>query len=275
MQHCILKRLEEERPKLKDESLLPGLLINRGQPTYQENYFTCCNTLGIKYSEKDNTSMDRCELSKRLVKIRSLVEQFYSHWKLFGEDIQRESMKCGQGLFSITDKEAEVFWKRMLEFRMSSCLRGYQLVLSEKEKLKPSRLWWLALNASWRLGLKCLFITMGTDINKSLYKIFEDEKRREKQNGEKSIFFVEKIDKLWDANTLFDFEVMVNYCYDRRIPMWLEFIGREVNSSDDKKTSEMSFKPVSRRVAALKAKSYKEWLSEGLRLKLSEISDEN
>lgn len=271
MPSCVLKRFEGERPLLKGVSLCPGLAIDRGRLILQEPYFSCCTASGMRFSGQDKESISRCDLIGRLTKIESVIKQFHMQWKLFAEDFQKELTSTGQGLFNLSEKDADFFWKQLLGHRLNGCSKGCYVESPEKEKLKPSRLWWAAFHGAWRLGMNCRVVTMGSDINKTLHKIYEDDKKIGSKNGERSIFFVEKIDKLWDSHSLLDFEVLVNYCYDRKIPMWLEFISREGQVASQDKTS-FGFKPVSKRIAALKMKSYKEWIPEGLKMKLKEVS---
>ncbi len=268
---CFLSHLHEEKG-----GCLPGIIIEGPELRIKQDLFSCCDGSGSRFNEVSNGvpqgSVSRCDLVRRLASLRRLVGLFRKRWPFVSNQMNNPGKAVE--LFSINRSIEQTIQKRLSRYNEgSSSKKGFFIIESEKEHLKPSILWGAALRAVWFFGYDAHVLKFGQDNSSAKTNFFKEADSR---TGRPIVCFLEKVEKLWDPGSAFDLEALISYCYDRCIPLWIEFI---VNDSGDSSETPPPLanrfsKPISRRIANLKAKSPLEWLSKQARLKLETISDD-
>jgi len=190
-------------------SLMDGLRFQNGDLDIVPDSLLCCAGSGLlDVGSRSSGSVKKCDLMHRLANTRKLYQVYYKHWgKSF--PLPPDEVK---------NKTSDQAILTMLEFFRS---RSQAKLLMTNKSGAPSEVWPMALMASWHLGYKCHVVRF--DMSNISQILPRDEFMTESTN-EKSIIFVEQIQKLFEPNNAEKLEQLVSYAYNADCLLVLDFI---------------------------------------------------
>lgn len=183
---------------------LVGLKPTGGELHVEKSVFACCQGEGIR--SVGAWQLKTCSLKQRLLDINFL-------WYRLGLSV---GPSAAEELLRSLPPDGEVrLLQRLQKIATGAEKRG--AILPARSLDQPSLIWYVALAATWRYGIRCHVVDWHAGSPASWAppeKFWEAPKR---------MLLVAGVDQLWDPVKAFDLEWLIGLAYQSELPFWLGY----------------------------------------------------
>lgn len=241
---CALTKLAS----LQDRKVLTGLNIVEGDLQADPALFTCCGG-SSSYEDRTVAMVYRCQLRTRL---RAAY------------DVLRAYARAHDHLPDMNTWQVPADLYASFLAKLGKKTRGGSVARSDAYNDQD---WWaLAFVAAWRHGYSVAVF----DFARSLE--IDADMRAFMQSAKQPILLLTLgIRKLWDAQRSSQLDLVVSFAYQCRAMAWFVFDVNEMPSQGEAATAKVGF--MSRKVAALKARSPLQFVEAACYSRLAEMCD--
>ena len=185
---------------LKGKDLLPYLQIEKNYLDIKEESFPCCKGEALQRTEKKEHSVTRCDLKKRLSKLKDL---FFCFDDTFDEEFS---------LPTFANKELRTYWTWFILYGHGSQFTGYHF-----RTKTPHHAWALASIGIWRFGLDCFVF----NIQKHPITDFITYIGQFENTSRPPIIFIESEEGLQSLKKREDITYLISWCEKHLAPLWI------------------------------------------------------
>lgn len=243
---------------------LVGLNLTQGELYVDKAVFACCQGEGVR--EVAVRELAACSLKQRLLDVNFL---WYRLTQAVGP------IKAQELLTSLTPDLELRLLQRLQKLSLGTLTRG--VVLPAGHSDRASLVWYVALVATWRYGIRCHVI----DWHVGSQPQWAPEARF--WQGQRRMILVADVDQLWDPVRVFDLEWLIGLAYQSEIPFWLGYAAEKAEvvppRPGDGQAKEGAGKPSVRSKAfgdllkKARNRAPVDWLSKDMRSKLEELCE--
>ena len=198
-----------------------GLSVSQTSLKWDPKVLGCCHGQGYRLA--GTNELERCDLRPRLATLEVLQRRCLTvHRQLGAERLDfRVTQKAldrqlYQGLLRLANRPTQDALRRPRTGQIFNDFAKDNRPtqdLQASANIIPGQSWLLAFAAAWHFGLRPHIVTIG--ITKAQDLLPKD------CAATGQIVIVQGLSKLWQADHLNDFELIISYAYNSSIPLWL------------------------------------------------------
>jgi len=252
--------------------MIPGGRFDLASMELSAAEMPCCGGSGVRLVDHQGRgAMVRCDLKSRQATAQQVLTAYMTRWGISDPRTSIEKTASREEQARILMRLAafaEAFKKNILTADAS---RGLWFVSNQPQlQSGPGAVWWAAVVAAWRFGLKVHVVDLDAARQGPL---LPPEVWR--KDGRPGGVFVDRVGGMWDMGLAQEMETLIGFCANSGIPLWLSCIG---GASDEAKSDRPKLKlstksAFSQKIGASKNRSWDSWLRDAMRDRLRETTD--
>ena len=270
---CYVKNLASNGGNLP---IAAGLSVSSGALRWDPGILGCCDGQGYRLSRPNE--LQRCDLRPRLATLAQLQRRCIAASSAVGADnLDFKAMQLPlardlyRGLRRIIEPKTHLPSAKSLAvgqiYHELPTRNPSTKDLGNPHRLVLGQSWLLAFTAAWHFGLKPHVVTIGTTKAQDLLP-----KDRESPG---QLMIINGLAKLWQADHLHDFELVVSYAYNSALTLWLGLeeapSGPPLQAETVAKIAKRSPSPFDQRLNTLRSRSPLGWIPRSLLSKCQSI----